>query len=187
MGIGERLFGSRWFKEQVDKEAKKDEVPSSERIGQIFGVAAGVIVLAFFGIHQTRPTGFFTEDFGTGDALLVYALIVSSMLSPMVRLVFGLKNIARPIDAAGMVFAFVAGLYFLVTFPFDFTHFAEPLPRALEPLLDWISGTFAKWVLGISVVAIPFFSVYTFLLYVGVKKRLSEIGRTDTMTKSQAP
>lgn len=172
MEIGERLFGSKWFKAQVEKEAAKDEVPRSERIGQIVGFAAGVILLAFFAIHQTRPTGFFTDDFGSGDAALLYLLIVAGMISPLVRLVFGKKNTARLVDAGGMAFFFVGGLYFLAKFPFDFSHFAEPLPRALEFLLDWISGTFAKWLLGIGVVCSPFFSVYTFLLYSSVRKRL---------------
>jgi len=187
MEVGERLFGSKWFKEQVEKEAKKDEVSSSERIGQLLSVVVGAIVLAFFVIHQTRPTGFFTDDFGTVDAALLYALIVIGMVSPLVRFVFSQKNVARPFDVAGMAFFFVAGLYFLVAFPFDFTHFAEPFPRALEFLLDWISGTLAKWVLGIGVVASPFFSAYTFLLYVGVKKRLSVIDTTGAKAESQAP
>jgi cytochrome bd-type quinol oxidase subunit 2 len=187
MAVGERLFGSKWFKEQVEKEAKKDEVSPSERIGQLFGVVVGAIVIAFFAIHQTRPTGFFTDDFGTVDAALLYALIVLGMVSSLVRFVFSRKNVARPFDVAGMAVFFVAGLYFLVAFPFDFTHFAEPFPRALEFLLDWITGTFAKWVIGIGVVASPFFSVYTFLLYVGVKKRSSEIDATSAKAEPQAP
>jgi len=179
MEIGERLFGSKWFKGQVEKEAEKDEVSSPERVGQLFGFVVGVIIIAFFAIHETRPTGFFKEAFSKSDAALLYALIVLGMVSPLIRFVFGRKNIARPVDAVGMAFVFVVGLYFLLTFPFDFSHFAEPLPRAIEPLLEWISGTFARWVLGISVVASPFFSVYTFALYSGVKKRLSEVSASS--------
>jgi len=176
MGAGERLFGSKWFKAQVDKEAAKDQISPSDRIGQAIGFLTGVILVAFFAIHETRPTGFFTEDFGRADAALLYAFIVLGMVSPLVRFVFNRKNIARPFDVVGMAYVFVVGLYFLVSFPFDFSHFAEPLPRALEPLLDWVSGTFAKWLLGLGVIASPFFSVYTLALYLGVRRRLSGSG-----------
>jgi len=184
MEVGERLLGSKWFKEQVEKEAAKDEVSSSELIGQLLSVVAAVIVIAFFAIHQTRPTGFFTDEFGTASAVLLYAMIVFGMVPPLIRFILRQKNLARPFDAASLALFFVGGLYFLVSFPFDFTHFAEPFPRALEFLLDWISGTLAKWVLGIGVVASPFFTAYTFLLYVGVKKRLSEIGKTERKAES---
>ncbi len=181
MGIGERVFGSAWFKAQVEKEVAKDKVPPSELFGQIIGVAAGVIIITFFTIHQTRPTGFFKEDFSNFDSIVMYLLIVLGMISPLVRFVFGRKNVARPFDAIGMAAFFVGGLYFLVKFPFDFSHFAEPLPRVLEPLLDWVSGTFARWLLGIGVVGSPFFSLYTFMIYEGVKKRLSESGAKGKM------
>lgn len=187
MEVSERLFGSKWFKGQVEKEAAKDKVSPSERFGQVIGLAATAIVIAFFAIHQTRPTGFFTDEFGTASAALLYAMLVLGMLPQLVRFMFGRKNLARPFDALNLALFFVAGLYFLVVFPFDFTHFAEPLPRALEFLLDWITGTFAKWVMGIGVVASPFFSVYTFLLNIGIKKRLSETDTTGTRAESQAP
>jgi len=184
METGEHKVGSNWFKAQVEKEAGKDQVPSTDRIGQAIGLVCAAIFLVFFVIHQTRPTGFFTDDFGTGDAALLYALILSGMLSPIVRLIYGRKNIARPFDAGGMAFVFIGGLYFLVTFPFDFTYFAAPLPHVLEPLIDWVSGTFARWLLGIGVVASPFFSAYNFILYFGVRKHFAE---TSADSKVQNP
>ena len=180
METGERLFGSKWFKEQVEKEAAKDKVSPTENVGQIVGVAVAVVIIVFFAIHQTRPTGFFTDEFGTAAAVLLYAMLVFGMVPQLLRFLFGRKNLARPFDAASLVLFFVGGLYFLVVFPFDFSHFAEPLPRALEPILDWISATFAKWILGIGVVASPFFSVYTFFLHIAVKKRLSEPRAPDS-------
>jgi hypothetical protein len=182
--IGERLFGSKWFKAQVEREAAKDKVSPSESVGQIVGVAATIIVIVFVAIHQTRPTGFFTDEFGTAAATLLYAMLVFGMVPQLVRFLFGRKNTARPFDAASLALFFVGGLYFLVVFPFDFTHFAEPLPRALEPLLEWISATLAKWVLGIGVVASPFFSIYTFFLHIAVKKRLLGAHMTTTKTES---
>ena len=181
----ERLMSSKWFSKQVEREAAKDVLPPSEWIGQLIGFVCGVILLAFFAIHETRPTGFFTEDFGSADAALLYAFIVLGMISPLVRFVFGRKNVGRPFDALGIAYVFVVGLYFLVKFPFDFSHFADPLPRALEPLLDWIPGDLARWLLGIGVVFSPFISAYNLLLYMGIKKRLSEKKEADSKSNAK--
>ena len=173
MEIGERIFRSKWFNAQVEKEAARDEVTAPDLIGQLISIVAAVIIIAFFIIHQTRPTGFFTEDFGTGSAVLLYLMIAFGIIPPLIRFIWRRKNPSRPFDAASLALFFVGGLYFLIKFPFDFAHFAEPFPHALEFLIDWISATLAKWVIGIGLVASPFFSVYTYALYSGVKKRLS--------------
>jgi len=174
MGVGESLFRSKWLMAQAEKWAAKDRVSLSELVGEAVGILIGIVILAFFAIHQTRPTGFFAEDFGDADAALLYLLIVMGMVSPVVRFIYRRRNIARPFDVFGMAVFFVAGLYFLIKWPFDFAYFADPLPRALEPLLDWVSGTLARWLLGIGVIVSVFVSIYTFLLYIGVKKRMSE-------------
>ncbi len=176
MELGEKLFGSRWFKEQVEKEVKKDSLPSSERFGQLIGVVATLIVIAFFAIHQTRPTGFFTDDFRALEAALLYTVLVFGLFPMLARFITGRRNEARLLDAIDMVIFLVAGLYLLIVFPFDFSHFAEPLPRSLEFLLDWISATLAKWVIGIGIVASAFFSIYTFALHASVRKRLMSVG-----------
>jgi hypothetical protein len=174
MELGEKLFGSKWFVSQAEKEMKRDRIPNSERFGQVVAIAGTVIVLAFFVIHQTRPTGFFTNEFGTGDSALLYVMILVGLVPALIRLLLGTRNAARPADALSLALFFVGGLYFLLTWPFDFAYFADPLPHSLEFLIDWISADLAKVLMGIGVVASPFFSVFTFLSYVVVKRRMGQ-------------
>jgi len=163
-----------WMERQVEKEARRDALSFPDRMGQIAGLVCSVIVVAFVAIHQTRPTGFFTDEFGTLAAVLLYGGIIVGMAPVVVRLIVGSKNQARPFEVVSMVVSFVAMIYLLAVFPFDFAHFAEPLPSSLEFLLDWISATLAKIVLGIGILVTAVMSVHTLALYIGVKRRPSE-------------
>ncbi len=166
-----KVLDLKWFSGQVEREAKREHLSVGERIGEAVSIVATVVFIAFIAIHQTRPTGFFTDD---SAPALVYLVLVYGMVPPAMRLFLGRRNVARPLEAIGMAMFFAVGLYFLITFPFDMSRFAQPLPHDLEFLLEWISATLAKWVLAIGVIACAFFAPYTFLLYPAVKKRLSE-------------
>lgn len=174
MKLGERLNNTQWIRNQAEKEAKKDVLPFPERVGQLVGIGILIIVIVFFIIHQTRPTGFFTEGFGDFGAVLLFVLLVLGMFAPLARAFFGRKNLARPIDAFVTAVSVVGAIYFLARFTFDFSHFADPLPGALEFLLSWISATFAKFILVIGIVTGPVFVVYHTIMYFAVKDRLSE-------------
>ena len=160
----------KWFSNQVEREAKREFLSGGERIGEAVSIVATVVFIAFIAIHQTRPTGFFTDD---SAPALVYLVLVYGMVPPAMRLFLGRRNVARPLEAIGMAMFFAVGLYFLITFPFDMSRFAQPLPHNLEFLLEWISATLAKWVLAIGVIACAFFAPYTFLLYLSIRGRLS--------------
>jgi len=163
-----------WLDRQIEKEAKGDVLSFPDRVGQIAAVALNLVAIAFVAIHQTRPTGFFTDEFGTLAAVLLYAILVVVMVPLFVRLFVGRKNLARLFEIGTNVVFLVAMLYLLVVFPFDFTHFAEPLPRWLEFLLEWVPALLAKWVLAIGIVIAAVMPIYTYLVYRGVKSRLSE-------------
>ncbi len=162
-----------WFEGQVEKEAKKDVLSFPDRMGQIAALACSVIAIAFVAIHDTRPTGFFTDEFGMLAAALLYGMLVVGMIPVLVRLVTGRKNLARLVEAGTTVVFFVALLYLLVVFPFDFSHFAEPLPRSLEFLLEWIPEVLAKVAMAIGIIASAILPAYTYLLYLGVRRRLA--------------
>ena len=160
----------KWFSDQVEREAKREFLSVGERIGEAVSIVATVVFIAFIAIHQTRPTGFFTDD---SAPALVYLVLVYGMVPSAMRLFLGRRNVARPLEAIGMAMFFAVGLYFLMTFPFEMSRFAQPLPHDLEFLLEWISATLAKWVLAIGVIACAFFAPYTFLLYLSIRGRLS--------------
>ncbi len=163
-----------WLGRQIEKEAKGDVLSFPDRIGQIAAVALNLVAIAFFAIHHTRPTGFFTDELGTLAAVLLYAVLIVVMAPLFVRLIVGRKNPARLIEIGTNVVFLVAMLYLLVVFPFDFSHFAEPLPRWLEFLLEWVPSWLAKAVLAIGIVVSAIMPIYTYLVYRGVKSHLSE-------------
>ena len=164
---------SVWLNKQADKEARTDQLQRSERMGQLVAVAGFIVVLLFIVVHQTRPTGFFTGEDATAAEAAVYIMLAFGIPPLLVRFFMGRKNVARPFELLSFVPFFVGQLYLLAVFPFDFAHFADPLPDSLEFLLDWVSPTFAKWILGIGIIGSAVFMVYNFLLYRAVKERLS--------------
>ncbi|OGS56045.1 MAG: hypothetical protein A3K60_02780 [Euryarchaeota archaeon RBG_19FT_COMBO_56_21] len=175
MGSGEGFHAPAWISGQAEKEAKSDKLAVNERRGQLAAVAGFLILYAFLALHHARSTGFFTDDFGIIAAILLYGMIVYGPVPMLIRFFVGRKNYpARLLEAFGMALFFVGQLYLLVTFPFDMAHFADPLPHSLEFLLDWISPTLAKWILGIGAVGSIVFTVYDYFLYVAVKERLSK-------------
>ncbi|OGS44454.1 MAG: hypothetical protein A3K76_03590 [Euryarchaeota archaeon RBG_13_57_23] len=175
MESDQRLHAPAWISGQAEKEAGSDKLAVNERRGQLAAVAGFLILIAFLALHHTQSTGFFTDDFGAVAAILLYGMIAYGPIPLLVRFFVGRKNDpARLLEAFGMALSFVGQLYLLVTFPFDMAHFADPLPGSLEFLLDWISPTFAKWVLGIGVVGSIIFMIYDFVLYMAVKERLSK-------------
>lgn len=157
------------------KEAKNDAVPRSERWGQLIPLAGAALIVAFFAIHQLKPTGFFTAEYGTTAQVLLYGALVAGAIPFVVRLVKGSKNFTRPFEIGSMAVSFVGQLYLLLVFPFNFAYFAAPLPSFLEFLLDWVPADLGKLVLGIGVVGSVVFGVYTFFVYFSVRRRLTRI------------
>lgn len=168
------IFQSKWFSEQVEREASREVLGVGDRIGEVLSIAATIGFIAFIAIHQTRPTGFFTDEASTFDIALIYLALIIGMVPPAARFLTGHRNFARPLEALGMVVFIAVALYLLLVFPFDISRFAQPLPRSLEFLLDWVPESLAKWVMGVGVAASAFFAPFTFQLYVSVKRRLSE-------------
>ena len=140
-----------WFRKQAEKEAKKDTLKRADRFGQVIGIAGTLIVIVFFGYHLAKPTGFFTPSFGAFEIALFFGINIIGIVPQVIRLVKGKKAPARPFDIFNSALFLVALIYFLATFPFDFSHLAVPLPASLEFLLSWVSNEIAKalMVLGI--------------------------------------
>ena len=162
-----------WFAAQAKKESIRDALPMGERVGQVAGIVITALVLAFFYIHQTRPTHFFTDEFGPLATGVFYLVLIFGIVPMLVKLATSSRNDTRLWEGINMAVFAVGGLYLLVLWPFDFSHFAEPLPRALEPALEWVTDTIARWVIGIGVVASAVFVPYTFMLYAAVRKLLA--------------
>lgn len=163
-----------WLDHHAESEAKKDRIPNSERRGNIAGIAVIFLVALFFVASQLWQTGFFTSSFGVAEMFLFYAAMLFGILTTTVRGVVGRKNLARLFDAIGGGLFFIALLWLFVIFPFDFTHFADPLPRALEFLLNWVSNDIARFLMILGFVGAPIMLVYNALMYRLVRRKLAE-------------
>lgn len=159
-----------WFKRQAEKEIKKDLLKTSDRIGQVIGLVGCLIVIIFFGYHLSKPTGFFTSAFGTLGAVLFFGINVIGIFPQIVRLVKGRKTPARPFDILNSALFLVAFIYFVATFPFDFSHFADPLPASLEFLINWISNGLASALMVLGIIGLLFALPYQILLYKAIRE-----------------
>ncbi|MCJ7606480.1 MAG: hypothetical protein MUO94_01360 [Thermoplasmata archaeon] len=152
---------------------------------QIFVVVWFLVLIAFVAIHQTTPTGFFTDEFGTLGAVLLYGMLILGMPPAMARFLTGRKNVGRLLEAGGLVVCVVAALFLFVTFPFDFSHFADPVPGPLEFLLAWVSGTFARVLLGLTVLMCIAASVHGAVMYFAVRRRLRDADEVGQGTEDE--
>jgi cytochrome bd-type quinol oxidase subunit 2 len=169
-----------WFEKQAEKEAKKDTLKRSDRFGQAIGIVGCVIVIGFFAYHLITPTGFFTSAFGAFDAALFFGINVFGIFPQIIRLVTSRKTPARPFDIINSMLLFVALIYFVAKFPFDFSHFADPLPASLEFLLNWVSNGLASALMVLGIIGMLFALPYQTLLYTAIRK-------LPPGTKNQSP
>jgi cytochrome bd-type quinol oxidase subunit 2 len=164
-----------WFRKQAEKEIKKDLLKRPDRVGQAIGLVGCLIVIIFFGYHLSKPTGFFTSAFGTFGAVLFFGINIIGIIPQAVRLVKGRKNPARPFDILNSALFLVALIYFVATFPFDFSHFADPLPTSLEFLINWISNGLASALMVIGILGLLFALPYQILLFKAIRELPPEV------------
>jgi hypothetical protein len=154
-----------WFQQQAEREAKKDVLTKGERWGSVCSIIAIMIFLVYFMVHVTSQTGFFTAGFGAVAAVLFFGFNAWGMIAPAVKLVKGRKSPSKPFEISGSILAFVALIYFLIAFTFDFTHLAAPLPDFLKWIVSWISDDFAKIVMTLASIVMVFIIPFQIISY----------------------
>jgi len=172
--LSDKKTTKNWFARQVEGEAKKDRLPSSERAGNAVAALAILLILLFFVVHQTSSTGFFTSKFGPAETFLFYVSILLAAVGAAAKVVVGRKNMLRPFDTFQEGLGAVALVWLFVVFPFDFSHLADVLPNFLQFLVRWISNDIAKVLMAIAIIAISVTTVYTATLYVFVRREISK-------------
>jgi hypothetical protein len=163
-----------WFARHAETEANKDIIPSSERFGNIVGFAVILLIGLYFVAHQMESTGFFTSKFDTLTMILFYVSLLFGIVSIVVKVIFGRKNLARPVDVFEFLFATVATSWLFVVFPFEFTYFADVLPDFLRFLVQWISNDVAGVLMAIGIIVAPIVAFYTAIMYMLVRRELSK-------------
>lgn len=132
-----------------------DVLTSGQRLGEALIIVGLLALAAFFIVHQTSGTGFFNEKFGTLEMILLYAPLLLAIAAAGVQVVTGQHQPARLFEAAGGLLLGAAALWFLIVFPFDFTHLADALPQGLRFLLAWVTNDIGRIPLIIQVIAGP--------------------------------
>ncbi len=148
-------------------------LPSWQRWAAPATIAAMLALLGFFGLHQATNTEFFTARFGPLEMLALYGPIVISFAAPIVRLISGRVNPARPFDALTSVCLALGSLWLPIVFPLNFAHLTDVLPEVIRFMFSWLSNDIGRFVLIlqviVSVVAAPM-GIFT---YVTVRRRVS--------------
>lgn len=163
-----------WFVRHAEKEAKKNAIPFSERVGSAVAIVIIVLVALYFVAHQTRSTGFFTSKFGSVEMFLLYGTLLYQIVPTSLIALYGHKNLARLFEVFGSFWGIAAIVWLFMVFPFDFAHFADVLPSSLRFLLQWISNDLVKVLMALGIIASPIVAIYTAALYVFVRKELSK-------------
>jgi len=155
----------------VGEKTDKEVLTTGQRWGELISVVAMFLLFGFFAYHQVTNTGFFTAKFGALEMFCLYGPILVSVAAPVVRAVSGRRNPARPFDVATYVFLAMAALWFLMVFPFNFSHLADALPGALHFVLAWITNEIGKVVLILQVIIGPISAILTTRKYLSLRRR----------------
>ncbi len=153
-----------WFS-RGKVEAEKG-IPTSERVVGVAIVVFSVLMILHFAAHQTRSTGFFTEKFGTMEAIMLYGVWVFWIISAGLEGVLGQRLYSRIFDAfGGLILSGLGIVWLLVVFPFDLAYFADVLPDSLKFLVQWISNDIARVLLVLGVIVHWGAAAYTPIAY----------------------
>ena len=159
-----------WFTKHAESEAKKDVLKLSERAGEVIGILCILILVSFFIIHQTSSTGFFTSKFGQLEQFLFYGSLAFGIIPNIGKIIVGRKNPIRPLEAFGAFFSFIALVWLLQVFPFDFTYLTDILPDFLRMITAWISNDIAKIFMIIGIVGSFVTALYITALYFSIHR-----------------
>jgi len=169
-----------WPAKMARKEADKDAMKRSERLGELFAV----LVISLFGTYfiwlEVNGTGFFTPTFNNLDMVLFYGTLFYGMVPALARASTGRRNIIRPFDVVGNLLFIISASYFLLNWPFDFGHFADGLPQSMQFIFSWITNDLAQLLLMLGVLLTIFLAGWTSTQYYFVRRELQarKLGKT---------
>ena len=153
-----------WFF-RAKKDAEKP-LPINERIFGIGIVVFSILIIIFFGIHQTESTGFFTSKFGGLEMFLFYGFWVFWITTATLESILSKRLLSRIVDTfGGIIFCVISLSVLLFLFPFEFTHFADVLPVSVRFIVQWISNDIAKVIMALLIIAHLAAAIYSPFAY----------------------
>jgi hypothetical protein len=143
--------------DSAQRKPNREIVSAPERVFEpIISIVAMALIVGFYAYHQVMHTGFFTAEFGPLETLCLYGTAVMSITSPLTRAITGRRNPSRPLEAVDDLLLGVAALVLLLTFPFNFAHFADALPSQIRFIFGWLNNDIARIFLWLPLIFGPF-------------------------------
>ncbi len=145
---------------QTEQRTNKDKehLTPAQRFGNVISLAIQALIIGYFWHLWTIGTGFFTVAFGPWEQFWFFGPMVAALAAPVVRILVGRRNPARPLEIATDLLMAFGAIWLLRVVPFDFSHLGDALPGNLPVLLNWVPNWLGKvfLVLGLigSVIAI---------------------------------
>ena len=146
---------------------------SSQRWGELAIIAAMLVLLGFFALHQLTNTGFFTTRFGSLEMPALYGPILISYAAPIVRALSGRRNSARPFEAATNLSLAIGSLWLAIVFPFNFAHLTDVLPEMIRFVFAWINNDIGRLALILQVIIGVITAPMTIFKYWSIRRQAS--------------
>ena len=130
----------------------REYLSPGQRFGEVIALAVLAVIIDYFWQLWQMEAGFFTAAFGPWEQFWFFGPMVVSLAAPLVRLLVGRRNPARPFEIATDVLMVIGAVWLLRVFPFDFSHIGGALPGSLPTLFAWVPKWLGRWVLVLQLV-----------------------------------
>jgi len=176
-----------WISKVARKEADRDRLRLSERLGELFAVLIISLIGIYFISLQVNDTGFFTSSFSNFDVVPFYGALFYGVVPSLARAIWGRRNRIRPFEIIGNGLFIISGSYFLTHWSFDFSNFSHGLPHSLQSILSWVTDAIAQDLLLLAVVITFFVAAWTSAQYYFVRGELQARERAKAGDKPSYP
>jgi hypothetical protein len=130
----------------------KEYMTPSQRFGEVISLIISGLIIGYFLRLWTIDAGFFTSAFGPPEQYWFFGPMILSLAAPLVRMLVGRRNPARPFEMVTDVLMALGAIWLLRVFPFDFSHLGDALPGNLPALLNWVPNWLGKVGMALQVV-----------------------------------
>ncbi|MCE5296139.1 MAG: hypothetical protein LLG16_03430 [Euryarchaeota archaeon] len=154
------------------QEAKKDRLKGSDRAGNVIGAICALAFALYFVVLYSSGSELLASDITNVEMALFFWVALYGIVPGLMKAILGKKNVTRPLEVIVSISTLVALALFLSSFPFDFDHLGDSLPRSLEFLVSWIDNGIARFAMWLGVIVSAVMIPYTLMLYFGVRDKL---------------
>jgi hypothetical protein len=130
--------------QESQRRTEKERLTPAQRFGEVVSLIITALILGYFWRLWTIDAGFFTSAFGPPEQFWFFGPMIASLAAPLVRILAGRRNPARPCELVTDVLMVMGAIWLLRVFPFDFSHLGDALPGNLPALLNWVPNWLGK-------------------------------------------